>query len=376
MTRYLRQAVAAAIGAAAFAAPVGAQAATLEVSGSTMTYRAAPGETNRVGGPGTSDLRLVGGEYRFREDSGTRVAVGAGCRRASERVYACAASGVRRILVDLGDGIDELRMSAGLPVGTRIEGGAGTDGLDYSGMRRLRITLDGRPNDGGGRDNVAANVEEFYGGDNEDRLSGDGSAEFFRGQVGDDVLRGAAGDDTLIAYEPDADPASDQDGNDLVYGEQGDDRIFAAGFANLGASTGDLVRGGSDRISCGPGTDFAVMDDSDAGGGRECEVLGTLSNEGQVFRGSAGDDRIAVLDTAGRPSRALGLGGDDVLIDSEFQDDKLLGGNGDDFLEARDDSPPGEGDYVDTVDCGPGTDTASVDGRDRVTGCETVRRPS
>jgi Ca2+-binding RTX toxin-like protein len=48
--------------------------------------------------------------------------------------------------------------------------------------------------------------------------------------------------------------------------------------------------------------------------------------------------------------------------------DRLYGGPGNDVLRARDGQR-------DVVDCGPGRDTAYVDRLDRVSGCETVRKP-
>lgn len=78
---------------------------------------------------------------------------------------------------------------------------------------------------------------------------------------------------------------------------------------------------------------------------------------GQAFAGTVtggwGEDALRGTD---REDRLAGFGGDDGV----------WGLAGDDFIEAKD----GARDYV---ECGPGTDIASVDARDLVArGCETV----
>lgn len=90
-----------------------------------------------------------------------------------------------------------------------------------------------------------------------------------------------------------------------------------------------------------------------------------------ALRGTDREDRLAGF---GGDDDIWGLAGDDVLSGSGGADelyggegrDVVVGGAGDDFIEAKD----GARDYV---ECGPGTDIASVDARDLVArGCETV----
>lgn len=101
------------------------------------------------------------------------------------------------------------------------------------------------------------------------------------------------------------------------------------------------------------------------------QVLGTTGKRdkldgtrfGDTLRGGKGNDRLR------------GRGGDDCLKGEAGRDklrggtgrDILSGGSGDDVLKARD----GE---RDRVRCGGGDDRAKVDKRDRVKGCETLRR--
>ena len=73
-----------------------------------------------------------------------------------------------------------------------------------------------------------------------------------------------------------------------------------------------------------------------------------------TLRGRGGDDVLR------------GLGGDDLVMGGPGRD-KLYGGTANDRLLARDGQP-------DIVDCGPGRDSATIDARDTVKGCERVER--
>ena len=109
---------------------------------------------------------------------------------------------------------------------------------------------------------------------------------------------------------------------------------------------------------------------------------GTLTSALRVFVGTRRGDRL--IGTAGRDrlrgfggaDRLRGLAGDDHLEGGAGNDrldggpgrDRLSGGPGADLLRARDATP-------DVVACGTGRkDVALVDRRDRVSGCETVKR--
>ena len=96
-------------------------------------------------------------------------------------------------------------------------------------------------------------------------------------------------------------------------------------------------------------------------GSCENRVVGTDKRD--RLRGTPGGDRI--LGRAGR-DRLNGRGGDDCLIGGGGRD-RHSGGAGDDVIRAR-------GNARDVVACGPGDDRAVVDRRDRVRGCETVKR--
>jgi Ca2+-binding RTX toxin-like protein len=90
------------------------------------------------------------------------------------------------------------------------------------------------------------------------------------------------------------------------------------------------------------------------GGSGNETLVGT--EKADIISGGAGDDLID------------GLGGNDALTGGPGYD-LINGGAGNDTISARDDGP-------DTIDCGPGTDTATVDrSEDGVFDCETVVTP-
>lgn len=108
-----------------------------------------------------------------------------------------------------------------------------------------------------------------------------------------------------------------------------------------GSGAGDVIfgRGGSDRIH---GRD-----------GHDC-LIGGAGND--TLRGESGDDRL----TGGRGADTL-LGGAGInAYDAGSGNDVVNSVNG----------------RVEFVRCGPGQDRATVDRRDRVSGCERVTRPT
>ncbi|HSV41174.1 MAG TPA: hypothetical protein VLI04_20600, partial [Nocardioidaceae bacterium] len=78
---------------------------------------------------------------------------------------------------------------------------------------------------------------------------------------------------------------------------------------------------------------------------------------------SAGTQTLNALTFAGDVD-VRGFGGTDIITGSK-KSDTLRGGSGNDTINAQDGG-------FDIVECGLGTDTAKVDGLDRVTGCENV----
>ena len=127
-----------------------------------------------------------------------------------------------------------------------VDGGAGTDTVDYRARRQaLDVTLAG-PRPGGGEtgeQDRLRGVEVILGGRGDDRIVGGPAADRLEGNGGADRLRGGGGDDELIGGL----------GADDLRGGRGDDR--------LGTGLGRADR--TDRVLCGPGRDVAGEFDVD-----------------------------------------------------------------------------------------------------------------
>ena len=153
---------------------------------------------------------------------------------ASESIYGRAGNDQ----VNGGPGDDELD---GGPGADLIAGGPGNDIVVYAGSAQILVTLDGVANDGaaGEGDNVVRDVEDIFGADGPDKLTGSSSANTIDGGAGDDRITGGSGKDAIFAGA--------------------DDDVIEA-------------RDGSvDRIECSTGKDVATIDANDVTTG--CERL-------------------------------------------------------------------------------------------------------
>ena len=333
-----------------------AQAATADVALRRLVYAAAPGETNSLTVISRPDTyRLV--------DAGARIDPGRGCTAVSPSEVECKREGVRELDIRLGDGNDLVTVSGATPGDLRggegndaLEGGDGGDilrgdagddvlrgsagldalsgggGADFlsggtgfgSGFpgpegeeldmeldavlyvaraRGVRVTLDGRRNDGepGEGDLVAGDVEGALGGRGNDVLVGDNRLNILFGGGGDDVLRGRGGLIDFLAGERGNDEVSGGNGRfDFIEGGRGND-VLRGGFGEDGIDAGP----GHDLIAGGPGGDQIM-----AGPGRD-----------RVFAGG-GSDRIFARDGA-RDTIAGGAGHDSALVDERL--DRVFG---------------------------------------------------
>lgn len=290
----------------------------------------------------------------------------------------------RVVSLELGEPPVPPQPGTGGPGPDAIDGGAGSDELSGlaggDGLRGLGgdDCLYGGPGDdrvrgGDGRDALFGEEGDdvLIAGDGRDILNGGEGADALDGGAGNDLLSGDATD-----YEDDG-LEDARSGNDRLRGGAGDDELRgAAGRDRLEGGTGDDQAdggAGADRVLGGVGADVvegAAGDDVlDGGSGRDTLLGGPDAD--RVVGGAGADD------LAGGSGRDVieGGPGDDVLRgDGSFpgeegvDPDRLLGGSGDDRILARDGRR-------DTIDCGPGRDTATVDRRDRVRNCERVRRP-
>ena len=218
-----------------------------------------------------------------------------------------------------GDGNDTFVGGAG---GDLFGGGAGTDRAQYNdvtpGVNNIvatGVTADlqiAANNTGIAAGDSYFSIEDLYGSNFDDSLSGNGGANHIWGADGNDIVLG-------------------RNGNDSLYGMNGDDTL-------LGGGGGDLLNGGG-------GIDRAQYLDAPAG------VTADLQSPAGNTGYAAGDSYVGIEDLYGSSfddtlygnggaNHIWGADGNDILLarggnDSLFGlngDDTLLGGAGGDFL--------------------------------------------
>ena len=216
--------------------------------------------------------------------------------------------------------------------------------------------------------------------------------DLLNGTDGDDLICGLLGDDTIDGLA----------GNDTLYGDACNDRVKpVAGGPAFGRKPSDPVTDGKDRLIGGLGNDkllgaggndtllgnagadslFGGGEDDKLDGGDGADKLdGGTGND--RLTGGAGDDRLG--GTAGSDKLSGGAGND--LLSGGTGEDTLDGGTGNDRLNggtrvnrykggSGNDAINARNGRVETVDCGSGRrDSATVDRRDRVRGCERIKR--
>jgi Ca2+-binding RTX toxin-like protein len=236
--------------------------------------------------------------------------------------------------LDGGPGADTINAgedgdTIAVPVdGDVISGGPGADRIAF-GPNNDRITLDGLANDGtpGQGANLSGDVETIEGAEGADTIVGDANASTFRGGPGADTLDGRTGPDTLEGGPDGDDLRGGVDVDRVSYPEDAAQIVTLNDLADDGAAgERDNVHSDVENIAAGPGNDT---------------VIGSAA--ANTLDGGAGDDELR------------GGGGLDTL----------LGGPGDDDIHARDG-------LKDSVDCGPGGGSATVDTIDTVVGCTHV----
>ena len=315
--------------------PAGAHAATITNDAASITYVAAPGETNNL------VLSLTGDTIRFRDDQ--PITVSGDCTAVGNTASCTSAKG-GIVTISLGDKADSLTFAlpktAGNPPAVAASGGAGVDSISFIQDQQHSVfaTLDNVANDGSGTsDNIADDFEV---------VEGTRSGDIIGGSVHDDTLIGAQGEDAFL-------------------GGPGDDLIDARDRGTaLDGSTGAKA----DSVDCGAGTDIVDSDAQDDVSAN-CELV-ALENTLELTNKA---DKL----TAWRAGLTIdGLKGADTLVGSAGRDsliggkgkDKLNGRAGNDHIFARD----GE---RDTIRCGAGKDIVQADKSDSIArDCEKVAR--
>jgi len=363
---------------AAAALPSAANAATITTAGAgTYTYAGAPGEVNSM-----SIQAPAGGGVLFYANEGVNVtSAPAGCTDAygsgdwSEVI--CADP--KAVVVQAGDGNENITMSSGLGFTVTVDGGAGSDWIRGADGNDA---LAGGP----GNDKLegSAGNDALDGGDGDDELIGSSGA---------DHLSGGAGDDTL---EPDG---YEEPSADIVDGGPGTDTIesdYSSRFrdSDLPQGLSFTFAGGADDGRPGEGDDIVNVERlklSESArfvgtDGPDYVKVAQATNAGELI-GNGGDDD---LNGADGPEKLDGGPGNDHL-DGGFGDDTIVGGPGQDKLSgdlAGGDCGPlwckypygndiiyAQDGEVDSIVCGFGTDTVYADAADVVDrDCENVTR--
>ena len=168
----------------------GASAGTLSASGSTVTFKAKAGETNRV------KITQTGNSVEV-TDNAVIPTAGAGCTGVPVH---CDLARLTEVVVDLGNKNDTLDASA-VQVKLDVDAGSGDDDLT-TGSHADDVDL------GSGDDSIDA-------GDGNDTIDGETGVDFIHGQKGADDIFGGAADDHLFG----------EDGNDDLRGNDGEDHL-------------------------------------------------------------------------------------------------------------------------------------------------------
>jgi Ca2+-binding RTX toxin-like protein len=221
--------------------------------------------------------------------------------------------------LDGGAGRDDyLQGGAGTDV---IAGGPGEDEVSYSDHPgAVRISLDGRANDGAAGENdwVRADVENATGSRGRTTFIGNASPnEFWGASHEGNVVRTGAGNDLIIASPV----FGSREGPNVLSGGAGDDSVQAGSGRDI------LLGGAGDDSLSGNGSPDVI------GGGPGNDVLWGMSG-GDDLRGGKGDDRVSggpgydIL--RGGPGRdhLLGNIGVDVFYARDWSRDRVSGGTG------------------------------------------------
>jgi Ca2+-binding RTX toxin-like protein len=293
------------------ALPAAAGAATVSITGSTLSFSAAGGEEN--------DLTIETDGSIFRViDGNAPVTAGTGCtQRAVQRVH-CPTVGITRIEALTRDQDDVVTLFTGT-VDATLNGGPGGDTLTSEAGDDTLIA---------GRSDPSGSFEQLASGAGQDTLTSSTGPGFTSSNLsagpGNDDLIGGPGFDTLFG----------DTGADDIQGGDSFDSTFWSGVApvtvTLGAGANDGEAGEGDNVHADVeqiiGTPFGDT------------LTGTVGD--QDLSGDAGPDTI----DAGPGNDALG-GGPGV--------DTLTAGDGIDSLQG--------GTEADDMSGGAGTDEASYD---------------
>jgi parallel beta-helix repeat protein len=179
-----------------FSAAVGlVPLADLDLNGAgTLRYTASAGIDNNL------TLSLAGGSYTLTDTSEKIFVTGAGaaaCLGTGTNTVTCFQPAVTSLAIYLGDGNDVFHLQSRLGVPATLDGGSGTNTLDYSGYAgdvMVNLALGTATGFSGG----IGNIQNVTGGMGNSLLMGDAGVNVLRGGTGRSLLIGGGGADQLF----------------------------------------------------------------------------------------------------------------------------------------------------------------------------------
>jgi len=308
--------------------------------------RGGAGDDVISGGDGNDDIAGNAGADQLYGGAGDDV-----IRADGDDTVVDGGEGSDRVIVQ-GDGDFAIDMAASSV--ERVDGGAGNDAVDASGM------TDGVRQYGNAGDDVltgGSGDDIQRGGDGDDVISGGDGNDDIAGNAGADQLYGGAGDDVIRA-----------DGDDTVVdGGEGSDRVIVQGDGDFAI---DMAASSVERVDGGKGSDAidaSGMSDGVSQYGNAGDDVLTGGSGDDIQRGGEGDDVISggagndnIAGNAG-DDRMTGGAGDDRIVGGDGNDTAVFSGNRADYTiqklnnntyrvtDNRDGSPDGV-DRVSTVE--------------------------
>jgi Ca2+-binding RTX toxin-like protein len=303
-----------------------------------------------------------------------------------------------------GDGDDTFNEGAEPNGADSLDGGAGTDEVNYENRTvSIAVSLDDVADDGaaGEGDNAQSSIERARTGTAPDTLTGNASNNRLNGGDGIDTLNGLDGDDTLVG-EGGADVHNGGNGTDTASyagrtapvtvtidgvandGESGEgdnvgtdieevsggsaaDRLTGGDANNtLRGNDGDDIlagAGGSDNLFGGNGVDTATYEE------RSEPVSVTLDGDPNDGEGGEGDNVAADVENVvgGTAGDSLTGNGFNNVLDGGAGADRLSGGDGNDIENGGDGNDRfiegAAANGADQMNGGPGTDAVAYGSR-------------
>lgn len=390
----------------------GALASTLTMSGGTLIYTAASGQSNNVtfGQTGTGSVEIR--TYDTDPISGSLPGICTPTPPTTGTPSSDITCGnVTALSADAGDMNDSLTAQgdtsstpntpplSDIPVS--FTGGDGSDQLN-GGNANGDVLDGGNGNDFliGGNGNTTLNGDagddSVFGGPGNDTVNGGDGNDFLDGGPGNDTVNGGTGLDTLHGDQnaeqfrgtgpapSDNDTLNGGDDNDTLYPSNGTNNVSG------GAGVDQVIYANNYLVPTGPLTSNDVaapvnvsLDDqaNDGYSGNNSNIHTDVEDASAVdmtssffFAPLCGPGSFTGASTCNYGSATLTGDSGDNALSGGSGNDTITGGGGADFLSGNpgNDTLNAVDGFPDRGDCGTGTDTANVDQLDQVFSCETV----